>query len=90
MESIHVYSTIVYLARKVCGYPADVLPLDKANTLDAPVVIHGNVITSQGPATNIIFGLAILRELLGEETAKKVASGMLFRHEIEFPKIQKF
>ncbi len=41
------------------------------------VVVDGNIITSQGPAYSLYFGLAILRALKGDATAKEVADGML-------------
>ena len=44
---------------------------------DKMVVKSGNVLTSRGPGTAICFGLAIVRELVGEETYQTLKSGLL-------------
>jgi len=44
---------------------------------DQPVVIDGNLVTSQGPATAFKFGLAVARELVGEQVAEQVGKAML-------------
>ncbi|MBU3911610.1 MAG: DJ-1/PfpI family protein [Candidatus Omnitrophica bacterium] len=41
------------------------------------VVIDGNIITSRGPATAILFSLAIVEKLIGKETAEKVKKATL-------------
>lgn len=41
------------------------------------VVIDGNIITSRGPATAILFSLAIVEKLIGRETAEKVKKATL-------------
>jgi 4-methyl-5(b-hydroxyethyl)-thiazole monophosphate biosynthesis len=41
------------------------------------VVIDGNIITSQGVATALIFSLAIVEKLLGTEIVEKVKKGIL-------------
>jgi 4-methyl-5(b-hydroxyethyl)-thiazole monophosphate biosynthesis len=41
------------------------------------VVESGNVITSRGPGTAICFALAIVRELVGEETYNQLKVGLL-------------
>ncbi|MDA3962365.1 MAG: DJ-1/PfpI family protein [Planctomycetota bacterium] len=44
---------------------------------DAPVVIDGNLITSQGPGTAMALALTLARKLRGEAIAAEVADGML-------------
>jgi transcriptional regulator GlxA family with amidase domain len=41
------------------------------------VVVDGNVVTSRGPGTSIEFGLALVRKLLGDEAAAKVAQPLM-------------
>ena len=41
------------------------------------VVKSGNVLTSRGPGTAICFALAIVRELVGEETYTQLRAGLL-------------
>lgn len=47
--------------------------------MDENVVIDGNIITSQGPATAMEFSLELLRVLCGEEIMLKVRDGLLVR-----------
>lgn len=47
------------------------------NRVNQAVVVNGNVITSAGPATAILFGLEIVRYLVGEETYKALYEGLL-------------
>ena len=44
---------------------------------DAPVIADGNIITSQGPATSMLFSLVLVHHFAGEEAAHKVAKKML-------------
>jgi 4-methyl-5(b-hydroxyethyl)-thiazole monophosphate biosynthesis len=44
---------------------------------EARVVASGTILTSQGPATAIEFGLAVVEALAGAATAQEVAEGML-------------
>lgn len=44
----------------------------------AKAVVDGNVITSRGMGTAIDFGLALVAELRGNETAEKLAAGIQF------------
>ena len=54
---------------------AEKLPARDSDTL---VVVDRNLITSQGAGTAVNFGLALVEELLGTETARKVADSICF------------
>lgn len=41
------------------------------------VVIDGNIITSRGPATALLFALAIVEKLSGKETSEKIKKAVL-------------
>lgn len=43
------------------------------------VVVDGNLITASGPGQAMEFGVAILRDLVGEDVANDVASGLLLK-----------
>ncbi|KAJ8680216.1 hypothetical protein QAD02_016003 [Eretmocerus hayati] len=67
--------------KKVTSYPSVKDDLTGAYTYidDEIVVEDGNLITSKGPATAYAFGLAIAEHLVGKDTAKKVADGLLYK-----------
>jgi 4-methyl-5(b-hydroxyethyl)-thiazole monophosphate biosynthesis len=46
---------------------------------DEPVVVDGNLVTSQGAATAMDFGLELVRRLAGDEAASHVAEGVVYR-----------
>ena len=46
---------------------------------DAPVVVDGNLITSQGAGTAMAFGLEIVRHFLGDDAVERVAAGVVLR-----------
>ncbi|MGM0534276.1 MAG: DJ-1 family glyoxalase III [Campylobacterota bacterium] len=59
-------------------YPGAQDHIQNGNFTDAQnVVIEGNVMTSRGPGTAICFGLAIAKELAGEETYNQLKEGLL-------------
>ncbi|MBI5873106.1 MAG: DJ-1/PfpI family protein [Candidatus Omnitrophica bacterium] len=65
--------------RSATGYPG----MEKSSNKETAwkedeVVVDGNIITSQGPATAIPFALAIAEKLAGKEIAKKVGKAALF------------
>lgn len=43
-----------------------------------PVVVDGKFVTGNGPANSLLFALTIVKETLGEQTAREVGSGMLY------------
>ena len=46
---------------------------------DEPVVVDGNLITSQGAGTARLFGLEIVRHVLGDEAVERVRAGVVLR-----------
>lgn len=66
------------LGKKYTAYPGAVEEIDHPGYVsDQKVVEDGNVMTSQGPGTAVCFGLAIVKRLVGEETAQQIKEGML-------------
>jgi len=45
--------------------------------VDAPVVVDGHCITSQGPGTALAFSLKLVELIQGEEKARKIAESMI-------------
>jgi len=54
-------------------YPGNQVDFGKTTRYkNSAVVVDGNIITSQGPATALGFALAIVEKLIGKETAGKI------------------
>ncbi len=69
------------LGDRYTAYPGAVKEIDHPGYVaDEKVVEDGNVITSQGPGTAVCFGLAIVKKLVGEETAQQIKEGMLLSY----------
>jgi 4-methyl-5(b-hydroxyethyl)-thiazole monophosphate biosynthesis len=62
--------------RKATCYPSVAGQLGKSYD-EAPVIADGNVITSQGPGTAMLFALVLVQHFADEETARRVAEGLL-------------
>lgn len=62
--------------RRATCYPACAEVLGDSYD-DAPVVADGNIITSQGPGTAMLFALVLVRYFAGDEVAHEVAAGLL-------------
>ena len=62
---------------KVTCHPDHAAKITQAQWMNEPVVIDGNIMTSQGPGTCFKFALAILSKVEGPEKAKAVARGMI-------------
>jgi 4-methyl-5(b-hydroxyethyl)-thiazole monophosphate biosynthesis len=45
--------------------------------IDAPVVVDGHCITSQGPGTSLAFALKLVELIQGEDKARKIAESMI-------------
>ncbi|MBU0278881.1 DJ-1 family glyoxalase III [Gemella sp. zg-1178] len=64
--------------KNITCYPGFEKNIDYKNySSTKAVVLDENVITSQGPAVALLFGLEILKYLLGEEASNNVAKPML-------------
>jgi 4-methyl-5(b-hydroxyethyl)-thiazole monophosphate biosynthesis len=44
---------------------------------DAPVIVDGNIITSQGPGTSMLFALVLVQQFRGDRVAQDVAARLL-------------
>ncbi len=65
--------------RKACCYPGFEDSLKGAQVIkDGRVCVDGRFITARGMGVSIDFGLAIVKELAGEEAARKVAESIQF------------
>ena len=64
--------------KKITSYPGYEDELPNCEYLEEPVVVDGNIITSRGPATAMVFSYRLLEELGYEKEAKAISSGMLY------------
>lgn len=64
------------LSREFTCYPGFEKGL-KGNRVEGAVVERGNIITSAGPATAILFGLSIVRRLCGGKVYQDLYNGLL-------------
>ena len=58
-------------------YPTCQLELD-CPWINQPVVEHNGIVTGQAPGSAMLFSLVVLKVLVGEQVARKVARGMVF------------
>lgn len=63
---------------KATCYPGFESQLRGANFIDQNLVIDGNIITSKGPATAMLFSIALLEVLTNTQLATQIAQGLLF------------
>lgn len=63
--------------RRMTCYPALSDRLSGCTFVDQPVVVDGNCVTSQGPATALEFALTLVEQMLGKARRKAVAEAML-------------
>jgi protein deglycase len=62
---------------KVTCYPDEAAKITQAQWMNEPVVIDGNIITSQGAGTCFKFALAIISKVDGLEKSQAIARGMI-------------
>lgn len=66
------------LKENYTAYPSWEEKIKKEGYIDNQMVVKDkNILTSRGPATAICFGIAIVRELLGDKIADDVKDGLL-------------
>ena len=63
---------------KATCYPGFENLMEGAQKIDEPVVVSNKFVLGNGPAFALPWALTIVMEALGQETAAKVASGMLY------------
>ncbi|MES2819437.1 MAG: DJ-1 family glyoxalase III [Pseudomonadota bacterium] len=63
--------------RRMTCYPGLSDQLNGCTFVDQPVVIDGNLITSQGPATALVFALTLVEQLCGKARRREVAQALL-------------
>jgi len=59
------------------GFEKDLIGAEYISDPEQSVVVDGNVITSQGPATAMVFALSVLVNLVGYKAAQNVADELL-------------
>ncbi len=66
--------------KQATSYPGviDQHPAPNMQYLNQPVVVDGNIITSQGPATAMAFALKLVEQLQGKQVRDEVAAGLLY------------
>ena len=65
--------------KKATAYPSCMDGLTDAVPSEERVVIDGNITTSRGLGTAVDFSLSLISQLLGEETAEKIAESVVYR-----------
>ena len=70
----------ILVGKNATCYPGFEDKLMDSRVIDQDVVEDGNIVTSKGMGTAIDFSLAIIKRLLDEDTAKKIADSIIYRH----------
>lgn len=68
--------------RNATCYPGMENEMGSASVQDAPVVRDGKLITGRAAGASFDFALALIAALRGEEAAKKVAAGVVYREAV--------
>ena len=74
--TILVKAGILEPDQHITCYPSYVRALDRP-CAEAPVVADGDVITGQAPGSALLFALVVLKSLVGDYVARRVAEGMV-------------
>ena len=73
--TVLAYAGVLRGRRATC-YPSCAAALGESYD-EVPVIADGNLITSQGPGTAMLFALVLLRHFVNGDTARAVAAGLL-------------
>ena len=73
----------VLRGKRATAYPGWEKYLEGAEIVDAEAVVDGQIITARGPRYCFAYGVAILSQLEGRETAAEVAHGLLLDETVE-------
>lgn len=67
--------------KRCTSYPGCIEDVEKVDYIeDKAVVVDKNIITSRGPATSLLFGMEILKQLGKEKEADDLKEGMLINY----------
>lgn len=77
--AVVVAPTGILKGKKATCYPGlgNMIESEGGTYVKEPVVIDGNIITSEGPGTTLLFAKAIISESVGKEKADETLSSML-------------
>lgn len=66
--------------KNACGYPGLDMGISESggHIKTTPVTRDGNIITSRGPGTSILFGLTLVEALFSKEKSDEVAKGAIY------------
>ncbi len=68
--------------KKATSYPTFIDKLNGATVIDEAVVVDGNIITSQGAGTSMLFALKIVEIIKGKDVSNKLAKAMIFKNQV--------
>ncbi|TAN39180.1 MAG: DJ-1/PfpI family protein [Verrucomicrobia bacterium] len=69
------------VGRRATCHPGQVADFTQAQRLDEPVVVDGNVVTSQGAGTTFAFALTLVALVEGEDKARELAQAIVLAPE---------
>ena len=66
----------ILAGRRVTSHPSVALELNQSEWIDAPVVVDGNIVTSQGAGTTLAFALEIIRRMGDTKSATDISKAI--------------
>lgn len=74
-----IFNNLGFLdGKKATSYPSNKNDLLRANYVESAVVVEGNIITSRGPASAMLFAFEIINQLGFSKISEKLQEGMLY------------